>query len=402
MFREGALRRICVFTGTRAEYGLLKPLIARLVATPGLEAQLLITGAHLSVAHGMTASEIDLVGVRAVERVPILDGDESDLGVARAMGSGVHSFAEALERLRPDILVILGDRYEALAAATAATVMRVPIAHLHGGELSLGAMDDVFRHAITKMSHLHFASAAPYRQRIIRMGEAPDRVFDVGALGVENALNLPLLPRAEVEAQLGLATGEAFALLTYHPVTLDTAVEPQEQVRDILAALAARRGIVTIATGANADSGGARINAALKAAAEAAPARVRFRMSLGSLLYLSALKHCSLVIGNSSSGLIEAPSFGVPVIDIGSRQAGRIRADNVISCAPEAQALAAAVAQALSPAFRRRAGSCANPYYKPDTSRTITETLRQYRLEGILAKGFHDMSVQAAAGDAAQ
>lgn len=383
-------RRICVFTGTRAEYGLLKPLINRLWTSASAEVSLLVTGAHLSARHGATLSEIDTAGLAAVELAPLLDGDDSDHGVAKAMSRGLAAYAAALGRLQPDLFVILGDRYEALAAAAAATVCKCPIAHLHGGELSLGAMDDVFRHAITKMSHLHFASTEAYRARIIAMGEHPDRVFNFGALGVENAMRITLLDRSEVEARLKLRPGQRFAVVTYHPETLDSAGDPKSAVQDLLRALLAVDDLALVVTGANADAGGKIINAAIIAEAQRMPSRIIFRQSLGSLLYLSALKFCSLVAGNSSSGVIEAPSFGVPVIDIGLRQSGRIKPENIIPAEPSAASLGAAVASATNPAFSEASKTIKNPYFKPGTADNIAGVLLDRALDGLLSKGFFD------------
>jgi UDP-hydrolysing UDP-N-acetyl-D-glucosamine 2-epimerase len=384
------VRKICVFTGTRAEYGLLRPLISALIATPLIATSLLVTGAHLSEAHGNTMDEISLDGLAAIEKVAILHGDDSDLGVAGAMGRGLALFAAALARLKPDLLVVLGDRYEALAVACAATVCKVPIAHLHGGELSLGAMDDVFRHAITKLSHLHFCSTEAYRNRVIRMGEHPERVFNVGALGVENALNAPLLARTEVEARLGLRPGQEFAMMTFHPESLDTAGNSDEQITALLGALGRLDRLVTIATGANADAGGERLNARLAKEASIHPDRLRFRTSLGSTLYLSALKYCSLVIGNSSSGVIEAPSFGVPVIDIGSRQAGRLKASSIIAATADKTSVERALQTAMSEDFRKLARSVVNPYERPGTTNAIVRVISDWSLGKLLAKGFYD------------
>ncbi len=384
------VRKVCVFTGTRAEYGLLRPLIAALIATPAITASLLVSGSHLSALHGSTIDEISVDGLAAIEKVAILQGDDSDLGVAGAMGRGVALFAAALSRLKPDLLVILGDRYEALAAACAATVCKVPIAHLHGGELSLGAMDDVFRHAITKLSHLHFCSAEVYRNRVIRMGEHPERVFNVGALGVENALNAPLLERTEVEARLGLEPGQEFALLTFHPESLDVSGNQDEQITALLDALGRLDRVVTIATGANADAGGEQLNARLAKEASLHPDWLRFRTSLGSTLYLSALKYCCLVIGNSSSGVIEAPSFGVPVIDIGSRQGGRLKASNVIAATADKASVERALHAAMSGEFRKVARSALNPYERPGTTDAIVSVISHCSLGRLLGKGFYD------------
>lgn len=383
-------RRITLFTGTRADYGLLRPLALQLKGMHDVDLSFLVSGAHLSEQHGLTVREIDADGFDHQERVAILDGDDSDLGIAAAIGRGVTGYAAALRRLQSDILVILGDRYEALAAAIAATVCTVPVAHIHGGELSFGAMDDVFRHSITKMSHLHFCATEPYRQRVIQLGEHPVRVFHTGAPGVENALNLPLASRDETAARLGLRPDQPYILATFHPATLEAA-SPADQLTMLLDVLAEQDGYVSVFTGANADAHGQELNLLLEARTKAAPKRFRYFTSLGVRFYLSAVRDATLVVGNSSSGLIEVPSFGIPTVNIGSRQNGRTMADSVICCPATREGIRSAVAEALRPETRAAARTVANPYGKPGTSRLIAETLRHVTLEGLVNKGFYDV-----------
>ncbi|KAG0163933.1 hypothetical protein DFQ30_010761, partial [Apophysomyces sp. BC1015] len=293
-------------------------------------------------------------------------------------------------RLAPDVLVILGDRYEAIAAAVAATVCKVPIAHIHGGELTLGAMDDAFRHSITKMSHLHFTSTQAYRQRVIQLGEQPARVHNVGALGVENIRTLTLLDRGEVEKRLDLPPGQRYLLVTLHPATLE-AQPPDAQLQALLDALDAFADYVCVFTGANADPGGAGLNRLLAQHTRSQSARFRFSMSLGVTLYLSAARSADAVIGNSSSGIIEVPSLGVPSVDIGSRQQGRVRSESVIHAAVDTPAIKAAIDQALTPTFWTRAQAAPNPYEQPGTTRRIVETLTTWDYGGALQKPFHDL-----------
>ncbi|PMS15872.1 UDP-N-acetylglucosamine 2-epimerase (hydrolyzing) [Trinickia dabaoshanensis] len=384
------MKTICFFTGTRAEYGLLRPLMKAVQATPGMRLRTLVTGAHLAESQGHTWREIEADGLPIDERVEILQDGSTDTSVCTAMGLGIMRYGESLKRLAPDLLVILGDRFEALAAAAAATVCKVPIAHIHGGELTLGAMDDAFRHAITKMSHLHFTSTEAYRRRVIQLGEAPARVFNVGALGVENIKALPLASRQQVEQRLELPPDQPYFLVTFHPATLD-AQPPREQLEALLGALDAFPDHVCVFTGANADPGGGELNRLLALSAQARPGRFRFSMSLGVTLYLSSARYASAVIGNSSSGIIEIPSLGVPTVDIGTRQEGRIRSDSVLHCEPDAAAIEAAIATAIGVDFRKLAASASNPYDRPGTSRSIIDAVLASNLEALREKPFHDV-----------
>lgn len=396
---EAGRRRICIFTGTRADYGLLKPLIAALAADPAFELQLLATGGHLAPSQGRTAHEIEADGFAITEGVEILADSSSATGIATAMGLGVMRFAEALTRLAPDLLVILGDRYEAFAAAGAATVCRVPIAHLHGGEATFGALDEAFRHAITKMSHLHFTSTGGYRDRVVQLGEHPSRVFNVGALGVANAATVQRLERAEVLHRLGLMPNTRFLLATFHPATNENAA-PEAQLEEMLRALDAFPDLSVVFTGANADEGGRALNDRLAAQASHRPVRFRFVQSLGLFLYLNAAREAEAVVGNSSSGIIEVPSFGVPSVDIGRRQDGRVRSRSVLHAPVDAAAIAAAIRQALSPEFRTVAAAAPNPYEHADTLGAIMGALRTVDPSHLTRKTFHDIgSADARAGD---
>lgn len=384
------MRKIRVFTAARSEYGLFRPLLRELAKRPEVDVGLLVSGAHLSISQGHTINEIERDGYRISDIAEILLDADTHLAIGTAMGLGMTRFTEALLRHRPDILVILGDRYEAFAAAAAATICNVPIAHIHGGELSYGAIDDAFRHAITKMSHLHFASASGHLSRIIQMGELPERVFDVGALGVQNAVETAFHTRTEVEQRLELPAGQSYFIATFHPATLDR-MPAEQQVQGLVDAVRSSPLHVTVFTGANADAEGTRINAVLREAVQETPERLRFVTSLGSRMYLSAAKYSALVIGNSSSGVIEAPSLGVPSVDIGLRQNGRSRANSVIHAEPDTQSILAAISKAVTPGFLRNA-DFANPYAKADTAKAIADQLCAIRLDTLLQKRFHDLA----------
>lgn len=382
---------ICVFTGTRAEYGLLKPIMDRIRTDKDLTLSLIVSGSHLSARHGHTVDAILADGFTPDALIPLPLEDDTPLGTARALGVGVAEYASALERIKPDMLVLLGDRYETFACATAAALIQIPMAHLHGGETTEGAVDEFFRHAVTKMAHLHFASCEKHRQRIIQLGEHPDTVFDVGAMGVEIALSLPLLTRAELESAMGFAMGDRCLLTTFHPVTLGD--DGPEQVRQFFAGLETVLGqdreVTVILTGANADSGGSAIDAASARLAERHQGRVHATASLGQLRYLSAMKHCAAVVGNSSSGIIEVPSLGVPTVNVGSRQQGRERTASVLDCPAEAEAIARTIRLALTPSTRDIVKAAQNPYEKTGTSQRIVTEIKKRALG--TAKSFHDI-----------
>ncbi len=391
------MRRICIFTGTRAEYGLLRPLIRALQETGSIEVRLLVTGAHLSATHGATWREIEADGLTIDERVEIVLDADGKAAVCTSMGLGVMRFGEALQRIGADALVVLGDRYEAFAVAAAATVCGIPIAHLHGGELTMGAVDEAFRHAITKMSHLHFTSTESYRQRVIQLGENPDTVFNVGALGVENAISLALLDQACVRQRLELHQGQRYLLVTFHPATLDSTA-PEQQLEELLGALGQFPDHVAVFTGANADAGGGKLNRMLADQGTRHPQRFRFFPSLGLHLYLSSVRFAEAVVGNSSSGIIEVPSFGVPTVDIGLRQAGRIRSASVLHCDSERDAITRTLATALTPDFREQAKRVKNPYEKAGTSSAIAQKLATASLKPLLQKRFFDLPLDNKTG----
>lgn len=381
-------RRILFFTGTRAEYGLLKSVIRRVAERHNACPELLVSGSHLSASFGSTIQEIEKDAPAPLHNVDICLNDDSARGVCNSMGLALSRYGAALEDVHPDLLVVLGDRYEAFCAVAAAAVQRIPVAHLHGGETTQGAVDEYFRHAMTKMAHLHFASCESYRQRIIRMGEAPERVWNVGALGVENIRTIPVLPEQQVRTFLGLPAGGPYIVGTYHPVTLH-AHSPEEQLSRIFKALESFPDLHVVFTGANADAGGSRINSLLSQWSTSSP-RARFFLSLGVERYLNAVRYAAGVIGNSSSGILEIPSLGIPVLDIGPRQQGRERSRAVLHCEPEEAELLLALRRLLSSETRERARQEPNPYDQPDTADIIAEKIASYDLQGILIKRFYD------------
>jgi UDP-hydrolysing UDP-N-acetyl-D-glucosamine 2-epimerase len=376
---------IAVFTGTRAEYGLLYWLMKDIAADPELELKLIVSGTHLSPEFGLTYQQIEQDGFKIDERIEMLLSSDTSVGVVKSMGVALLGLADALARQQPDVLVILGDRFEALAAAQAAMLQRIPVAHLHGGEITEGAYDDAIRHAITKLSYLHFTAAEPYRQRVIQLGEAPERVFNVGAVGLDHIIKTPLLSMEELQSSFGFTLDSPFFVVTYHPVTL--ADEPaEESFRALLAALDNYPDHQVILTYPNADDGGRAIIPLLEQYAAANPARVLAIPSLGYRRYLSAVKHCAAVIGNSSSGIIEVPSLGVPTVNIGQRQQGRLAAQSVLHCEANGVSIAQCIAQALQP---MAPSAFTNPYGAGDASSQIVARLKHLTTPTI--KQFHDL-----------
>ena len=385
-------RKICVFTGTRAEYGLLRPLINELIAEPGIELQLLISGMHLSPEFGLTYKEIDTTGCTKVEKVEILLSSDSPVGVSKAMGLGMISYAEALERLKPDLLIGLGDRFELFAVAAAATVLRIPIAHIHGGETTEGAFDESFRHSITKMSHLHFAATETYRNRIIQLGEHPDRVYNSGAIGLDHLRTIRLFSRQELERELQFAITDKTILVTYHPVTLENATA-EEQFGELLKALDQFNDLKIIFTKPNADTDGRIIIKMIDEYVHQNPRKAFAFISLGQQKYWSALACVACVVGNSSSGIIEAPSFKVGTVNIGDRQKGRIRAESVIDCLPEKNQIVSSINKCLSLEFRKRIKKTDNPYEinSGRTAERIKAIILSQSWGGLLKKKFYDI-----------
>ena len=376
--------QVAVFTGTRAEYGLLYWLLHDIQADAELELQLIVSGSHLSPEFGLTYRQIELDGFAISEKIDMLLSADTASATVKSMGLALIGLADALQRLQPKVLVLLGDRYEALAAAQAAMLMKIPVLHLHGGEITEGATDDAIRHAISKLSYLHGTATDAYRQRVIQLGEPPERVVNVGALGLEQLHRTSLLSKAQLTAELNFDFSKAYFIVTYHPVTL--ADEPAVQsFAALLAALDEFPEQQLIITYPNADAGGRSIMTMLQDYAAAQPKRVLAVASLGHIRYLSAVKHASAVIGNSSSGIIEVPSLGVPTVNIGSRQQGRLSADSVIHC----EATQTAIKQAIAAALARGCEPTANPYDSGNSSQRIITMLKQLNFNPV--KTFYDL-----------
>ena len=386
------MKRIGIMTGTRAEYGLLKPLMQEINKDNDLELYLIVSGMHLSPEFGMTYQEIEEDGFEINAKVEMLLSSDSPAGISKSIGLGVIGFADEFQRADLDMLILLGDRYEALSAAISAMVMRIPIAHLHGGELTEGAIDEGIRHSITKMSYLHFTSTEQYRNRVIQLGENPERVFYVGALGVENIKKINLMTKEELEKSIHFEIDENTVVVTYHPVTLENNTV-EEQFLNLLKVLDRNPKIRMIFTKANADTNGRIVNELIDKYTAQNSERACAFMSLGQKRYLSALKYCRIVIGNSSSGIIEAPSFGKPIINIGDRQKGRICADSVINCGYTQQEIQQAMETALTEEFENKARNCRNPYEKENTAANIISVIKDYLLNDKikLKKGFYDI-----------
>lgn len=386
------MKRIGIMTGTRAEYGLLKSLMQEINKDNDLELYLIVSGMHLSPEFGMTYKEIEEDGFQINAKVEMLLSSDSPVGISKSIGLGIIGFADEFQRADLDMLILLGDRYEALSAAICAMVMRIPIAHLHGGELTEGAIDEGIRHSITKMSYLHFTSTEQYRSRVIQLGENPERVFYVGALGVENIKKINLMTKEELEKSIHFEIDENTVVVTYHPVTLENNTV-EEQFLNLLKVLDRNPKIRMIFTKANADTNGRIVNELIDKYAAQNSERACAFMSLGQKRYLSALKYCRIVIGNSSSGIIEAPSFGKPIINIGDRQKGRICADSVINCGYTQQEIQQAMETALTEEFENKARNCRNPYEKENTAANIISVIKDYLLNDKikLKKGFYDI-----------
>ena len=386
------MKRIGIMTGTRAEYGLLKPLMRAIDKDRELELYLIVSGMHLSPEFGLTYKEIEEDGFGINAKVEMLLSSDSPVGISKSIGLGIIGFADEFKRAGLDMLILLGDRYEALAAAIAAMIMRIPISHLHGGELTEGLIDEGIRHSITKMSYLHFTSTEEYRRRVIQLGENPERVFCVGAIGVENIKKTELMSKEELENSIHFEIDDNVAVVTYHPVTLENNTV-EDQFTNLLGALDQNDKLRIIFTKANADTNGRIINELIDKFVTCNCERACAFYSLGQKRYLSVLKYCRLVIGNSSSGIIEAPSFGKPVINIGDRQKGRASADSVINCGCMEKEIQSAIELALTEEFENKAKNCRNPYEKEDTTVSIMGVIKDYLFNNKikLKKEFYDI-----------
>lgn len=384
------MKKLCVITGSRAEYGLLRPVIRKIRKDDRCKLQLIVTGMHLDIRQGLTVKEIEQDEIPIDEKIEINVASDSAVGICKSMGLGMIGFGEAYERLRPDMIILLGDRYEMLAAASAACVSKIPIAHIHGGEVTIGAYDDCIRHAITKMSYLHFTSTKEYQNRVIQLGEAPDRVYQVGALGIENIKDSLFLSKGELEEQLNISLQEPFVLVTFHPVTLDD-YQMDNQIQILFQALDSFPKLQLIFTNSNSDTGGSQINNKIEEYVRKNKNRAVVFTFLGSRSYLSLIKYSQAVIGNSSSGILEAPFLKIPAVDIGDRQKGRVKPYSVISVEHSSEGIIQGIESALRFQWKKR--DYENPYEKEGTSDKILEIIKETLDQGIvLKKGFYDWS----------
>lgn len=381
--------KLCVVTGNRAEYGLLRPVMDRALQDPNFKLQVIATGSHLDTRYGNGCEDIEHSGIEINEKIEMNLASDTSLGICKSMGLEIISLSEAYQRLKPDMVLLLGDRYEIFMAACAAVICKIPIAHIHGGEITKGAYDDCMRHAITKMSHLHFTSTKKYRKRVIQLGEAPDRVHWVGALGIENMKTMKLLTRQELEDALQIPLALPLALVTFHPATLDHN-SAQAQFQPLAEALLHFPDLFTVFTKSNSDTGGDQINKQIDAYVRENQKKSAVFPSLGVQRYLSLMNCCQAVIGNSSSGILEAPFFKVPSVNIGTRQDGRIKPSSVICCGSFVNEIAAAIQKALD--FDPHQDEAPNPYQGQDTSKQIIEVIKQEFEKGIhLEKDFYDV-----------
>jgi len=384
------MKKICVVTGSRAEYGLLRWLLRGIKNSPVFELQLVVTGMHLSDDYGLTINEIEADDFKIDHKFQMLPSSDESIELAKCMGCGLTSFVDVFAKIKPDLLLVLGDRYEIFVAAIASMISCIPIAHVHGGELTQGAIDEAMRHSITKMAHLHFVAASEYRNRVIQLGERPEKVFNVGGLGVDSIKRLDLLTLHELERILNFKFYPRNFLIAYHPETLGSNLN--NQLDELFSALDDLKDTGLIFTMPNSDPGGRHISRRIK---EYCFSRVHTRAydSLGQLKFLSCMKYVDGVIGNSSSGLLEAPSLKKATINIGDRQLGRLRADSVIDCNSNKISISKAITQLLSEQFQKKIYSIESPYGNGGASEAIVKILEQESLEGLLIKKFYDIPI---------
>lgn len=382
--------RICVATGTRAEYGLLKPLMSAIKNEPNWQLQVLVTGAHLSPEFGLTYIGIEQDGFFIDKKVEMLLSSDTSSSIVKSMGLGMIGFSDALEELNPDLVVILGDRYEMLSLASSALIFTIPMVHIHGGEITEGAYDDAIRHAITKMSNLHFASTEEYKNRIIQLGENPQYVHNVGAIGLDNIKNLPLLTKEELESALNFKFKKYNYQVTFHPSTLDQE-SPEKQFQILLNAIDMQEESFFVFTKANADTGGRIINTMIDEYVSKNSDKATAFSSLGNLRFLSLVKNCDAIVGNSSSGIVEVPTLKTATINIGDRQKGRIQAESIINTAVSEIEILQAFEKTKSKEFKEIVEHSVNPYGDGETTKRIMETLRKVNLQDFGTKKFNDL-----------
>jgi len=369
------MKKICVITGSRAEYGLMSRVMRLIQEEPELQLQIIATNMHLSAEYGKTYKEIEADGFMIDRKIPILSSSDTANATAKSVGTGMIGFADAYEELQPDMIMVLGDRYEILAAVSTALFYKIPVIHIHGGEITEGAYDDAIRHAVTKMSHVHFSSTEEYRRRVIQMGEHPDTVFNVGALGCENIRRIPLMEKEELEKSLNFTLDKKTILVTFHPVTMETHTA-ETQFNELLSAMEKFQDIRVIFTMPNSDTDGMVIMDLIKKYVAKHPAKAVWFTSLGMKRYLSTLQYIGAAVGNSSSGIIEVPSFHIPTLNIGDRQKGRIAAASVIHCKPERADIEEKLTVILQPGYAESFRNMQNPYDKPDTANEIVRIIK--------------------------
>ena len=385
------MRKICVVTGTRAEFGLMQVLMKELKEDSDVCLQIIATGMHLSPEFGLTYKAIEEAGFKIDKKLEVLMSSDTAIGISKTMGLGMISFAEVYTDLNPDLILVLGDRFEIFSAVSAAMICRIPVGHIHGGEATEGLIDEPIRHSITKMSHLHFTATDAYAKRVTQLGEQPDRVFFTGTPGIDNINRLELLNRERFEKSIDFKLGESKNILvTFHPVTLEKN-SSADQFEELLNALSQIEEANVIFTLPNADTDGRIIMNLIEKFVAESKGKAKSFTSLGQLRYLSALKNMDLVLGNSSSGLIEAPSFRIPTVNIGDRQKGRIKADSVIDCEPNAESIISAINKAFDPTFLDSIKNMESPYGRGGASVKIKDIVKSFPLEGILKKNFYDI-----------
>jgi len=385
-------RKICVATGSRAEYGLLRWVMQRIKDDSELTLQIIATGMHMSPEFGLTYKEIEQDGFVIDRKVEMLLSADTPVGIAKSMGLGLIGFSDALESLAPDILVLLGDRFEVFSVASAATVLRIPIAHLHGGEITAGSIDDIFRHAISKMSHVHFTATEEYRKRVIQLGECPDRVINSGAPGLENIYRLELLEKEELEKKLMLSFGECCLLVGFHPETTAPG-QNANYLKALFSVLDELNDAKLIFTRSNSDVEGRLVNQLVDDYVSRNRHKAAVYTTLGQRVFLSTLKHVNGIVGNSSSGIIEAPSLNTGTINIGYRQHGRVRAESVIDCEPDTASIKQAFEKLFSPQFSKIIEKTKNPYGGGNVSEIIVDYLKEITIEQVRVKFFFQIGV---------
>ena len=382
-------RKICIITGSRADYGLLRWVMKSIQDDPELLLQVIATGMHLSPEFGRTYLEIEKDGFQVNRKVEMLTSSDTPVGITKSIGLGLIGFADALDEMKPDLILVLGDRFEIFSAVSAALIARIPVAHLHGGEKTEGAFDEALRHSITKMSHLHFVAAEEYRQRVIQLGEKPEFVFLVGGMGIDSLKRLKLLNRVELEKALDFSLGTKSLMITFHPVTLEVSTA-DDQMAELLAALSKHEDTQLIFTLPNADTNGRGLIKLLEQFV-ASHKNARTFISLGQMLYFSCISQVDGVIGNSSSGLTEVPSFKKGTINIGNRQLGRLQASSVINCEPRRLSIEHALQRLYSLEFKKTLDETINPYGEGGASLKIVNILKYCKLNDIIKKSFYDL-----------